>query len=261
MRTTDRIARLAWALALALPALGGCATTSPEMRVEQERKARAHYQMAMEHLREGRTGIAIAELQNAERLQPDDPWVALALGEAYRLKARNEEAERHFLRAVALKPNFHAAKLNLSALYVQMERYDEAIELSNELLADATFPVPWKALTNAGYAHYKMRRPAEARAALEKAVEYHDGYWPARLDLAILDAEENRHLDALANLERVLAQKPGPLAEAETHYRMAVAYISLGNRDKALHHLSVAAETRPSGEWGKRSADYLKRLR
>jgi hypothetical protein len=42
---------------------------------------------------------------------------------------------------------------------------------------------------------------------------------------------------------------------------MATLYISLGNRAKAVHHLSVASQTKPSGEWGKRSADYLKRLR
>ena len=59
----------------------------------------------------------------------------------------------------------------------------------------------------------------------------------------------------------MLAQKPGPIAEAEAHYRMATIYISLGNRAKAVHHLTAATETRPSGEWGKRSADYLKRLR
>jgi tetratricopeptide (TPR) repeat protein len=142
-----------------------------------------------------------------------------------------------------------------------MARYEETVELSKQLLADATFPVPWKALTNEGYAHYKLGRRAEARQALENAIQYNENYWPALLDLAILEADEGRQLEALEHLERVLAQKPGSLAAAETHYRMAVAYISLGNRDKAVHHLSLAIETRPSGEWGKRSADYLKRLR
>jgi type IV pilus assembly protein PilF len=261
VHTTTRIANSLSALALALPLLGGCATTSPEAKAEHERKARGHYEMAMNHLREGRTGVAITELENARRLDPNDPWTELALGEAFRLKARNEDAERHLKRAIDLRPDFHAARLNLAALYIQMGRYEETIELTQELLGDPTFPVPWKALTNQGYAYYKLEKRAEARAALENAVQYHEGYWPALLDLAILDADQGRHLEALEHLERVLAQKPGSIASAETHYRMAVAYLSLGNRDKAVHHLSVAIETRPSGEWGKRSADYLKRLR
>lgn len=261
MRTANRISMALGALALACPLLAACATTSPEAKADSERKARSHYEMAMNHMRQGRTGVAISELQTAQQLDPTDPWIELALGEAFRLKARNEDAEAHLKRALHLKPDFQAAKLNLSALYIGMERYEETIELSKQLLADATFPVPWKALTNQGYAQYKLGRRAEARKALEDAIQYNDTYWPALLDLATLDADEGHQLEALERLEQVLAQKPGPLASAEAHYRMAVSYISLGNRDQALHHLSVAAETRPNGEWGKRSADYLKRLR
>jgi Tfp pilus assembly protein PilF len=213
------------------------------------------------HLKEGRAGIAIRELLAAEALDSEDPWIQLALAEAYRLKAHNAEAEQHLKRALAVRPDLHAAQLNLSALYIQTERYEDAIEASDALLADATFAAPWKALTNKGYALYRLQRRAEARETLGQALEYHEHFWPARLDLAILDQDEGRHLEALEGLEAVLGQKPGAIARAEVNYRMATIYISLGNRAKAVHHLTVATETRPSGEWGKRSADYLKRLR
>jgi Tfp pilus assembly protein PilF len=261
MSTRDPIVRTLLALALPLAAAAGCATTDPGEVQARDGQARAHYQMALNHLREGRTGMAIRELQSAQKLEPDDPWIELSLAEAYRLKARNAECERHLERALELRPDFHAARLNLGALYIQTERYAEAIEISQELLDDATFPVPWKALTNEGYALYKLGRRAEAREKLEQALDYHENFWPARLDLAILDQEEGRHLEALEGLEAVLALKPGPLAEAESNYRIATIYLSLGNRAKAVHHLTVASQTRPSGEWGKRSADYLKRLR
>src|SRR5262249_32515040 len=140
-------------------------------------------------------------------------------------------------------------------------RFEPAIQISKALLDDPTFPVPWKALTNQGYALYKLGKKAEARQALERALEFHENFWPARRDLAVLDQEDARHLEPLGGLEKVLALKPGRIAEAEVHYRMANIYVSLGNRAEALHHLTVAAGTRPSGEWGKRSADYLKRLR
>jgi Tfp pilus assembly protein PilF len=263
MATTTRLARVLPRLVVAL-ALGGalgCATTNPATQAETDRKVRSHYELAVNHLKEGRTGIAIRELLAAQALDPEDPWIHLALAEAYRLKAHTAEAEEHLKRALALRPDLHAAKLNLSALYIQVGRYDEAIQNSRELLADATFPAPWKALTNEGYALYKLERRAEARQVLEQALEYHENFWPARLDLAILDQDEGRHLEALDGLEAVLAQKPGSIARAEVNYRMATIYISLGNRAKAVHHLSAAAEMRPSGEWGKRSADYLKRLR
>jgi Tfp pilus assembly protein PilF len=263
MTTTARIVPLLGALALAFQTTVGlgCATPDAGKLADRERQARSHYTMALNHLKEGRTGIAIRELLAAQQLTPNDPWIDLSLAEAYRLKSHTAASEQHLNRALELRPDLHAAKLNLSALYIQTERYEEAIELSAELLGDATFPVPWKALTNQGYALYKLGRNAEARTALEHALEYHERFWPARLDLAILDEEEGRRLEALEGLEQVLALKPGPVAEAECHYRMATLYISLGNRAKAVHHLSAATQAKPSGEWGKRSADYLKRLR
>lgn len=263
MRTHHRLASLIAGLGLALQlATGlGCATPDPAKVADKERQARSHYGLALNHLREGRTGIAIRELLAAQALSPNDPWIDLSLAEAYRLKGHSPDSERHLKRALELRPDLHAAKLNLSALYIQSERYEEAVKMSQELLADATFPVPWKALTNQGYALYKLGRNAEARQAFDHALEYHERFWPARLDLAILDEEEGRRLEALEGLEQVLALKPGPVAEAECHYRIATIYISLGNRAKAVHHLSAASETKPSGEWGKRSADYLKRLR
>jgi type IV pilus assembly protein PilF len=255
-----RFTRVLLGVALAVQ-LTACATTSPQTTAENERKARSHYTVALNHLKEGRAAVAIGELQKADKLQPNDPWIQLSLAEAYRLKGHNAEAEKYLKSALELRPDFHAAKLNLSAIYIQVGRFEDAVRLSDELLADATFPIPWKALTNQGYAYFKLGKHAEARATFATALEYHEGFWPAMLDLAILDEEEGKKLEALEGYEGVLAAKPGPIAEAETHYRIATIYISLGNKSKAMHHLSVASETRPGGVWGKRSADYLKRLR
>ena len=248
------------ALLVAVAMGGACAKPDPDAQADLDRKARAHYAVAMEHLREGRVALSIRELQAAEQVTPDDPWVQLALGEAYRVRGKEEEAERHLRRAISLRPGFQPALLNLSALYIQLERYEEAVSISDGLLDNATFPVPWKALTNRGYALMKMGRPDEARESLLGALEYHESYWPAILDIAILDSEQGRNLEALRGLERVLELDPGSLPVSEAHYRMALIYISLGNRDRAVHHLEIAAQ--PSGgQWGKRSQDYLQRLR
>jgi tetratricopeptide (TPR) repeat protein len=225
--TNRRIVRALLGLALGAQ-LTACASMNPAQTADDERKARSHYTVALNHLKEGRAGVAIGELQKADALQPNDAWIQLSLSEAYRLKSHNAEAEKYLKRALEIRPDFHAAKLNLSAIYIQVGRYDEAVELSTQLL---------------------------------NALEYHERFWPAILDLAILDEDQGRKLEALEGYEKVLTLKPGPIAEAESHYRMATIYMSLGNRGKAMHHLNVASETRPSGVWGKRSADYLKRLR
>ena len=129
------------------------------------------------------------------------------------------------------------------------------------MVQDPTFPQPWTALTNRGWALYKLGRIGDAVEALETAVQYHEGYWRAILNLGIIKAERGERGDAMAHFERVIALEPGPLAEAEAYYRLAEIYISMGDRDRAIEHLTAAAKRRPSGAWGKRSEEYLDRLR
>lgn len=252
---------LAFAAAIAF-GLSGCASApTAEQIADDARKARSHYGLASDHLRNGRTAMAIRELLLAEELDPEDAWIQVALAEAYRLKGHDEDSEKHLVRALKLKPNMQVARLNLSALYVQNGRYKESVEQAQILLDDPTFPVPWKALVNQGWAYYKLGSREQARRSLNLALEYNEDFWPAWLDLAIMDAEDGRKLEALDGFERVIANEPGPLASAEAHYRMAEVYIALGNRNKAMHHLNTASQTKPSGKWGKRSEDYLRRLR
>jgi Tfp pilus assembly protein PilF len=250
---------------LAAAALGAaCAsdgTATEQAAAVDTSRARAHQSVGATHLREGRVALAIRELRAAEQLNPSDKWIQLTLAEAYRRKSLNEDAERHLQKSLAIDPAFQEARLTLSGLYIQMERYPQAIEQAQALVDDPTFPKPWEALCNKGYALMMQNRLAEARQALELALEYHARYWRAQLNLGILDAQEGRRLDAMERYERVLELGAGPLAVAEVNYRMAEIYLSLGNRERAVEHWVAASSQRPSGAWGKRSEDRLESLR
>jgi Tfp pilus assembly protein PilF len=224
-------------------------------------RARAHHSVGATHLREGRIALAIRELRAAEKLNPRDKWIQLALAESYRRKGLSADCERHLLAALALDPVFQDARLTLSGLYIQMERYLDAVAQAELLVDDPTFPKPWEPLSNKGYALMQLGRRKEARTALELALEYHARYWRAQLNLGILDTQEGKRFDAMERFERVLGLGAGPLAAAEANYRMAEIYLSLGNRERAVEHLVAASSQRPSGSWGKRSEDTLKTLR
>ena len=224
-------------------------------------RARAHHSVGATHLRDGRIALAIRELRAAEQLNPRDKWIQLGLAEAYRRKNLSGDAERHLLEALALDASFQEARLTLSALYIQMKRYPDSIAHAQLLVDDPTFPKPWEALCNKGYALMMLEQRKEAREALALALEYHARYWRAQLNLGILDAQEGKRVDAMERFERVLGLGAGPLAVAEVNYRMAEIYLSLGNRERAFDHLVAASSQRPSGAWGKRSEDTLKALR
>lgn len=90
--------------------------------------ARAHQSLGLSYMRDGRVPLAIRELRAAVELNPKDKWSQLALAEAYRLRDLLPDAEKHALAALKLDPDFHEARLTLSGLYIQMERYPEAVK-------------------------------------------------------------------------------------------------------------------------------------
>jgi type IV pilus assembly protein PilF len=252
------------ALLATIALVGGCATSdgvaASRPSPADASRARAHQSVGANHLREGRVPLAIRELRASEALNPGDRWTQLTLAEAYRMKGLNADAERHLKKALEIDPKFQDARLTLSGLYIQTGRYREAIDEAQLLIDDPTFPQPWTALTNKGWALYELQQRAEAREALVAAIEYNDRYWRAHLNLGILDAEEGKRIGAIERFERVI-ELAGPHGSAEANYRIAEVYLSLGNRKRALEHLVAASSQRPSGPWGKRSEDTLKRLR
>lgn len=249
----------------AMLAVSGCASTPDGEGVEDpavsERKANIHYEMGVQQLKEGQTPQAIGSLLLAVQLNPDNAPIHFALGEAYRRKGRMQEAEHHLARAVELDPGFQQARLTLSSFYSQLERYEEARQHAAVLTEDPTFPWPWRALTNLGWAEYRLGDAERAREHLQLALDYRADYWRARLNLGIVAADQKQFREAVTQFEQVLAEQPGPFAEAEVHYRLAELYMKLGQREQAIAHLSESANRRPSGPWGERSATALKKLR
>jgi type IV pilus assembly protein PilF len=241
----------------------GCATTpdvDPEQHASDLRIALAKRNVGVDHLANGRTPLAIRDLQFSYELNPEDPDTVQWLGEAYRRRGLLDKALEFMLRARAMDPADHDMLLNLTGLYVQLKRFTDAIEVSQVLIDDPTFPAPWQAFTNRGWAELQLGHTQEARASFEEALAFQPRYWPARLNLGILDAQEGRRLQAIVNFEKVLERNIGESAQAETNYRLGEAYVSLGRRDKALEYFKVAAEKAPYNRWGQQSQEYLKLL-
>jgi tetratricopeptide (TPR) repeat protein len=165
------------------------------------------------------------------------------------------------VRAVEIYPDYHDARLNLSALYLVLGRYPEAAAQARILADDPTFSAAWRALTNLGVAELRQGNFAAARTHLELANEYNRTYWPTLLTLGILEHEEGNSRKAIAYFEQVLEHKSGANANAEVNYRLAEIYVSLGDRRKAVSHLMTAVAQTPDGEWGRKSEKYLAILR
>ena len=247
---------------LTLVPVFGCATAPPAEDEEHKiKRAASHFNLAADHADNGRLEFALRDLLAAERLDPGDPRIQHSLGMVYLQKGKVAEAKMHLLRALEIRPDYGQARFNLSTLYLNQERYEECIQHSKILYDDATFPWPWRALTNWGWAAYKLGRVEEARRQLEYSRDFRARYWPTLLNLGILEAEQGHKVEAIGYFGDVLEIEPGLSAAAEANYRLAEIYVSLGKRKQAVGHLRTAVVKAPSDPWGKKSEEYLKLLR
>jgi tetratricopeptide (TPR) repeat protein len=255
---------LSLSLAAAAVLLAGCATTRtatrPIVTEDAVREARSHHSQGAELLKEGKIPAAIRELRAAAGLNPNDAWIRLALGEAYRLRGLMTEAEHEIREALAIDPKFQEARLTLSGVYVQEQRYPEAIAEAQALIDDPTYAEVWMPLTNKGFSLIRLGQLSEARKSLELAIEFKDEYWRAHLNLGILATLEGRRDEAITQFASVIEHGAGTLGEAEANYRSAEIYVALGDQSRAIRHLLAATERNPDGQWGRASAEILKRL-
>jgi len=240
----------------------GCATSGT--RAEQEataKRARSHFDIGVDHVNNGRIEMGLREFLAATALAPRNAQYQHALGASYVQKEHYVEAEQHLRLALEIAPDYHDARFNLSVLLIGLERFEEARIEADRLYVDPTFPGPWRALSNRGWAEYRLGRVEEARATFALTRKFNPGYWPALLNLGILESEQGRRPEAIQLFETVLAQRPGPGAEAEVNFRLGEIYVSLGKRSRAVEYLTAAVVKAPSGQWGKKSEAALKLLR
>jgi Tfp pilus assembly protein PilF len=254
--------RLFTALGIGCLAAGllGCATLGGGVSDHDARKATSRLEVGTDHLANGRSALALREFLAAEKFDPKNANVQYALADAYLARGRRAEAERHVRRALELFPDYHDARLFLSALLLMDKRYADAIPECDRLIDDPTFGSPWRALTNRAWAEFKLGRAKDARETLDAAREYRRNYWPATLALAILEGDAGRRPEAIRLYKEIIAQNPGPAVEAEVNYRLAEVYVALGKRREARGHLTTSVARAPESQWAKKSQEYLKRL-
>lgn len=238
----------------------GCATLTGTTSEDDARKAASRLEVGTDHLTNGRSALALREFLAAEQFDPNNARVQYALADAYLARGKRAEAQQHVRRALQLFPDYHDARLFLSALLLIEKRYADSIVECDRLIDDPTFASPWRAFTNRAWAEYKLGRKKEARESLDYAREYQRSYWPATLALAILEGDAGRRPEAIRLYQEIIAQNPGASVEAEVNYRIAEVYVALGKRREAMGHLTTSVARAPESQWAKRSQAYLKRL-
>jgi len=247
-------------IALAAFGLSGCATGPTPIQLRQ---AQTHRDLADLKLSQGELGFAVREYKASIEMNPHDAEAHFGLGEALRRRGMLPEAEKHFTIASKMDEMHDDARFNLGVVYIQQERWADAIALNTRLAENPTFLRPERALVNRGWALYKSGDLPGAKRDFQEALAGNSADFHSHLNLGIVLYEQGETLQAMVHFERVLKlvdRRPNGAAgglAAQARFHLAQAHVKLGQRDQAIRQLERASEQGGTGEWAAKSRAYL----
>ena len=193
-----------------------------------------HYLLGMALVQAGDVAAAVVPLKEAERLEPNEPPILVALGTALNERKLYPEAKPPLLRALSLAPDNVEAMAALAEAEEGLGELTAAEDHAQRALArsgsDAT------ANRVMGMVRMKQERYAEARDALLKAVASDPCSTKAQYQLSLAYAR----LGDPASAEKHLAQYRRCVAEAESASRAGEGPDRvLDGRDVAVRRVSL----------------------
>ena len=166
----------------------------------------AHSKLGHAFHDQGRMDEAIAQLEKALEINPDDAEFHYNLGNAFLQQGHVDEAIARYQKALEINPNYAEAHNNLGDAFRQQGRMEEAI------------------------------------ARYQKALEIKPDYAEVHNNLGVVFARQGRNEEATAQYQKALAIKPD---YAEAHYNLGNAFLKQGHVAEAISSYQKALAIKP----------------
>lgn len=245
----------AWFLLSVLASLllwsGGCATTSPaDKNLTAQQKY--HEAQALVNSKEEKR----KKIMEAIRMSPKEPLYRVGLGDVYFKELKLDKAEKIYLSAIKVDPEFMVTYHMLGRLYMQKGQWDDAIEYLEKALNQQNVLNPIQLYNWLAYSEYRKGNLTKAEKAWLRALDINDSD-KIRLNLALIYKEGNRPDLAQAFLLKVLEMNP-KLSSAD--FALGEVYYQRNKFRKAKEHFSEVIHLEPLSEQAKTSQEILNQL-
>lgn len=136
-----------------------------------------------------------------------------------------------------LSPNAWNNMGDVYARHNELENSVQAFIKATELL-----PTYSDAYHNAANIYVKMGDNANAEIYYKKAIELRPGIWQSRMNLSILLFNQKRYEEAFDQMDMAIQSVPN---EPMLHVNLALMYITVGDKSKALDEINTALKLDP----------------
>ncbi len=240
-----------------LLAAAGCASLDRSSDPASQYSAWQLHDMGQKFLAAGDLGQALKFLTLAEKKSPKDPAIQYHLGLAYGSRGLPVDAQAHFEKALALKPDYPEVNNALGAFYAERGQLDKAEENFQKALANPLYQTPSFPLYNLGRLYEKKGDLDAALKYYQEAVRLQWNYGAAHFRTGqILEAKE-RNAEAREAYGKAIEYAPD-LAEA--HLRFGVLSYSVGEIESAMYSFSRVIKLAPRSNMAVEAKKYLERL-
>jgi len=214
-----------YALLAAATLLAGCATrnaansTPPPQpapapvkaqEATPQQRAQIRVDLAAGYYERGQMSVALDELAEAARLDPNNARVYNVYGLVYTVMGEKAKAEESFRKAVAMAPNDSDIRHNWGAFLCTTGREREGIPEFDKAISNPLYRTPEIALINAGKCSAQIREYAQADRYFRQALTVSPDNPVAAYNLALLAFRESRLDDARAWMRPVMQQAAPP---------------------------------------------------
>ncbi len=189
-----------------------------------------HNNMGIAYDKAGMYEEALAEFNEALRLDPGYVEVFNNLAVTYHRIGMGGEAIKNLSEAIRLRPGYLEAHCNLGNVYSSSGRYDEA--LTEFKIAISINPGSPLVHNDMGNLYAEQENIPEAILEFQESVRLDPGYLPPRINLGTLYVQQGRHEEALREFQEALRVDP-ELPEA--YQGIGRVYYELGSLEKSAN--------------------------
>jgi type IV pilus assembly protein PilF len=207
-----------FAVLMCVATLAGCTTAANksetgEPRNAAENRARIHTELGAAYYGSGQMPVAVQELKEAIKADPDYGPAYSQLGLVYMTLKEDALAQQSFERALKIDPNDSSSNNNYGMFLCQRKREKEAMKYFAAALKNPLNSTPENAYTNAGICSRMQGDDVKAEESLRKALALQPNQSQALYQLADIEFKRSELLNARKLLNRHM-QVSTPSAEA-----------------------------------------------